>query len=112
MERRRCPPFLALEQHWRERPGQQQGGGYSQAPRAHEGAAAVAVGPVADLVVVLGEHDELVAPQPDRWPPLDAVTVRLQFAVVDPRLAERLGQQLERTEVRVVAARLRVQHGE
>ena len=56
--------------------GQQQGGGDPQPPVAHQGAAALADGPVADLVVVLGADHELVAAQPDRRAAVHALAVR------------------------------------
>ncbi len=98
-------PLLALEEHRHERGGQQQSGGDPEPAVAHQGGRSLAGRPVADLVVVLGADHELAAGQPDGRPAVHALPVRRVDAVVDPGLAQRLGQLRQRPEVLVVAAR-------
>src|SRR6202012_1738364 len=63
------------------------------------GSAPVADGPVADLIVVLAEHHESMARQPGRRAAVMAPPVGRPLSVVYPCLSERLGEQLEGSEV-------------
>ena len=113
-ERRRLAVLLAHEQQGHERREQHDAGDELDRLEAHERRQPLAERPVADLVVVLGVHDEVAAVEAHGRSAV-ASPAELRLApVVDEALAERLGDVAERAEVDVVAlalARDRGVHG-
>src|SRR5271163_4052215 len=62
-ERRRCAPFLAMKEHRHERRSEDQRGGDLQTAGAHQMRAALALRPVADLVMSLRIAEEVMPRQ-------------------------------------------------
>src|SRR3546814_10838044 len=85
---------------------EQQRRGDVEAALAHERRAALTGGAVADLVVVLGAHDESRRVEARRRAPVAAATGLRPGAVVHPGLAQCLGQRGLVDEVDVVAGGL------
>jgi hypothetical protein len=98
-ERRRRAPLLALEQHRHERRGQHQGGADLELARREQVARALALGPVAHLVVVLQAADEAVPGRPSAGRPWRAPRWR-SSAVVDQPPSSRPWQSASRPKSR------------
>ena len=110
LPRRRSSPFLAHEQHRRERAGQREDGGYRQLSRVEGRRQSVAGCPVADLVVVLVGDDETPgrgAVDVDRVA-VPAAPERRVRAVVVEASGQHLGECVEVLEVCVVTGELPV----
>ncbi len=105
-ERRARAPFLALEEHRRERPEQHERGDRLERGRIDELAQALAEGTIADLVVILRADDELVRRDIERRTAVRALAVSRVLTVEHVALLERLREVAERSEIRVITAAL------
>src|SRR5918999_6184934 len=110
-ERRTCTPLLALEQHRDERRGHHQGRSDFQKVCAHEIAAALATGTIADLVVVLQVAEEPIAREAASGASVPAPPERGIPSVVYEGFAQRLGKIRDRPEVFVVSVSLAGENG-
>ena len=102
--------LLALEQHRDERGGQHQRRGDLGPLLGRQVAEPVALGPVAELVVVLDVAEEVVAGQADRRPAVAPEPELRPAAGVDVGGLEGGGQVLHRAEVGVVPVLLAGDH--
>ena len=73
LERRGGTPLLPLEQHGDERRGEDEGSGDLQPPGAEEMAAALPLGAVANLIVVLQVAEEVMAGEAGRRSAVSAI---------------------------------------
>ena len=96
---RRLAVFLAHEQHRHKRRQQRPERGQRPRLRGHP----IAEGPIADLVVILGEDDESLHGYVVGGRAEPAAAKRGVAAIVDVRAVHRLGEVRHRAEVSVVA---------
>ena len=91
--------------------GEDEGGGDLQAPGAEQMAAALALGAVAHLIVVLQVAEEAMAGEAGGRPAVAAAAEARVAAVVDEGAREGLREVGQRAEVRVVPGALAGEHG-
>jgi hypothetical protein len=65
-----------------------------------------ALGAVADLIVILRAHHQLIRPDAARRPAVMALSMHRILALIDVTFAQRLGQVLETAEIGVIPGRL------
>src|SRR6266436_5523181 len=98
-KRRACTPLLALKQHRNKWRRHDQGRGDFEASKAHQMTAALALGAIADLIVVLQIAEKRMPRQSRGGSAVPAPSKLRIAAVVDKHSLRRFSQIGDRTEV-------------